>query len=213
MKNVLVAFAATVALSVAVSVPARADNIPLSPPTDTAVWVDQISTKNFGERYVLQQWEDDVNNTFILRIVAAGDFETLGEYEALTPLYRGKKRLKADYGMWGYNGPEMPESLQGFRDVGEGDLVSGVTLKMPRFKWKNAPYTIAFIEENSRIPQWRCSIYYYDICRWDEGGSTFDYRAALFSMRNGRITDFEIKFDVAVSGKVMDKRFTKWTNR
>ena len=207
------ALIAAAALAIGAAAPANAESIPLTPPTETSVWVDQLSTRNSGDRYVLQQWEDGVNNDFILRIVAAGDYSTLGEYEALTPLYRGKKRVKADYGMWDFNGPEMPTSLQGFREVSDGDLVSGVTLSMPRFKWKDGAYTIAFIEEDSRIPQWRCSIYFYDICRWDEGGSTFDYRAALFTIKNGRISDFEVKYDVVVSGKAMDKRFNKWIRR
>ncbi len=209
----LLTLIATVVVALAAANPAHAESIPLTPPTETSVWVDQLTARNSGERYVLQQWEDDVNNDYRLRIVAAGDNSTLGEYDALTPLYRGKKRVKADYEMWDFNGPGMPVSLQGFREVQNGDLVSGVTLALPRFKWKDGPYTVAFIEEDSTVPQWRCSIYFYDICHWDQGGSTFDYTAALFTMKDGRISDFEVKYDVFVSAKAMDKRFTKWTRR
>lgn len=209
----LLALASAAIFVLAVAAPARAESIPATPPTATSVLVDQLSTRSFGDRYVLQQWEDNLNNTFTLRILAAGDFDTLGEYEALTPLYRRAKRVKADYEMWDYGGPDMPISLQGFQELGQGDLVSGVTLTMPRFKWKNGPYTIAFIEEDSRIPQWRCSIYYYDVCRWDEGGSSFNYTAALFTIKNGRVADFQVKYDVAISGKAMDRRFKAWTRR
>jgi len=209
--RVVYALAAAVLLTLVAPTQASAAGIPLTPPTATSTWVDQLSAKTSGDRYVLQQWEDDINNDFVLRIAAATGNTTLGKFEDLSPLYRGQKRIKPEYEMWSFYGPDS--FSPGFRTVAEGDLVSGLTLTMPRFKWRDGDYTIAFIEEDSRIPQWRCSIYYYDVCYWDTGGSRFDYKAALFTMQDGRAVDFEMKSDFFVSGKTMDKRFKRWTRR
>ncbi len=182
-------------------------------------------------KVAIQQWESKSANEVILRIFSPNaDFENEPNWYRRT--YRVYKQVKPkvtfwvyDYAAvatdpWTYWGPSRPDYKP---EPGEEKILvpvpkkskglpywdHGIDLRFDRDDFFNGNYTTLYSVKSVTKGQWRCSIYFYDVCRWDDKDTIFEWTAYMFDVRKKKIAKFRERSWTAFSGQQFEKQIQR----
>ena len=198
------------------------------PPSDGFVLVTQLewTQKDYlKDTIVVQQWESDAEDAYNIRWFEKEDgvlYATLGEYRRT---YRGKKVAKPrpEFSMWSIDStlsnppptfkPVFTPYIRPFDWTIDGDTFDGFDLRFARSALKAGKYTVLFSDRDLVPSQWKCSIYYKEVCYWKKGSNTLYWYAYLFDVKNRSITKMREKTGFADTAKQFQKQLTTMLKR
>ncbi len=163
----------------------------------------------------MQQWVSEAQDLILLRVFSTG--RNIGNPEEYRRTYRGSKVIKPRPPMrswvWDQGCPNGIDScgyyLKTVVDLFDGPEHDGfdMTFKRPEFKAGN--YTILFTDRDFTPAQWKCSIYYKEVCKWSSGSDIVYWDAVTFDVKSQNISKLRTQGTAALSPKDFKKDMDK----
>lgn len=187
----------------------------------TLTWTDKDPEMNNDDgtprKVIMQQWESEAQDVFILRTFSPNSF-TSGAAEEYKRTYRGDEvwKPRPQYQSWDWYWPEGtfgPSSNFELVDPRFDFRHDGFSLRFKRSNFKAGKYTVLFTDRMFSAAQWKCSVYYKEVCRWSDGWETVTWDAYTFDVKKRTISKLREKGDYAGSPKQFQKQLTKVLNR
>jgi len=208
MRRGLIAFCSVLALSVVAAAPGYAVSRSEEAAGQESRVLTQFEANHKKQPFTLQQWDVPSRDSFAINIFTPFPRKlspmVLGTDSAY--VYRNRKKRKFPIAFWkqtSVSDPSQVENLLFFEDA------SGMTLEMPRSAARAGTYTILLEDDYYKRAQWDCSIYYQDVCNWNERVQFYGWRAFQFTMQDRTVTSFGIKSDDAFSTKKYRKQIKR----
>ena len=175
-----------------------------------------VKTDRFRQ-IVMQQWESETQDIYILRTFSPENYLFAdANDENYRRTYRGSKVVKPrpKFSWWQYkeSGFANRPSTLGAVDP-DSSAPLGFDLWFKRSDLKAGKYTALFSNRELIPSQWKCSIYYKDVCYWDKGEKTFYFTAYPFDVKNRTIVKVREVTGYANTAKQLNKKVGKIINR
>lgn len=188
------------------------------PPLEGATAVALMEAQRGSDSYVLQQWDSPSSGT-ALRLMRAVTSPLVGPprlgyargFDTVALYRNGKPLKKASYlSVWQVVYGPAGTSLLPAAGWGDGN---GVTVFLPPGENRNGRFVVVLNEDSEKSAQWECSVYWYDVCRWNDGYRFLSFTALSFTMRNGQVTSFNVAEGDTLRPKQYKKRLGKILTR